>query len=121
MGIYASSGRSRNPFGFLATLVGLVGAVCSLVLWTYQLNPSSNVIRSFSARLGPGGLLGDRLSLVAVVCGALAIGMAIVFSMGGKMRASTGVAIALGVLAVSYPALSALKVVARPFSHGSIP
>lgn len=121
MGIYASSGRSRNPFGFLATLIGLVGAASSLVLWTYQLNPTSGLIRSFAARLGPGGLLGDRLSLVAVVCGALAIAVAIVFAMGGKMRASTGAAIALGVLALSYPALSALKVIARPFSHGSIP
>jgi hypothetical protein len=121
MGIYQSSGRTRNPVGIVSVIVGIGGAVASAVLWAYQYDPRGALVRSVASRLGPGLVLGDRLLFFAAICGALAVIMAIAGSMGGSSRGSAVVAIVLGVMALSYPVLTWLQVYTRPLLHHTLP
>lgn len=117
MGIYQSSGRTRNPLGAVAVLVGVVGAGSSAVLWAYQYSPSGPLVRSIASNLGPGIALGDSLVLLAAICGGLAVVMAIAGSLGGSMRGSSVLAVVFGVIALSYPVLTWFQVVSRPLLH----
>lgn len=121
MGIYHSSGHTRNPLGIVSVLVGAVGVGASVVLWAYQVDPAGPLVRSIASRLEAGVGLGDGLVLVAAICGAFAVVMAIAGSVGGSMRGSSVVAIVLGVLALSYPVLSWTRVFTRPFLHHGLP
>ena len=114
MGIYQSSGRSTNPLGFLSVLIGLFGAGASVVLWMYQSDPNGALIRSIASKLGPGFALGDDLVLVALICGAFTVGLAIVGAFGGTAKGSAVISIVLGVVALSYPVLTRLDVITRP-------
>ncbi len=120
MGIYQSSGRTRNPLGVVSVVVGIIGAAASAVLWAYQYDPRGSLVRSFASRFGPGLLLGDRLVFFAAICGAFAVIMAIAGSMGGSSRGSAVVSIVLGVMALSYPALTWLQVFTRPLLHHTL-
>jgi hypothetical protein len=117
MGIYQSSGRAANPLGVVSVLVGVAGAFASIVLWAFQYDPNGAFTRSLAAKLGYGFALGDGLTTTALVCGAAAVAMAIAGSLGGRMRGSGVVAIVLGVVALSYPVLTKLDIVARPLMH----
>jgi hypothetical protein len=117
MGIYQSSGHTRNPLGVVSVFVGIVGALISVVLWAYQYDPGGPFVRSVASRLGPGLALGDSMVLVAAICGGLAIAMAITGSVGGSTKGSSAIAIVLGVIALSYPLLSWFKVLSRPVLH----
>lgn len=121
MGIYQSSGRTRNPLGAVSVFVGTVGAVASVILWAYQYDPDGLLVRSFASRLGPGLASGDALVVFAAVFGGLAVVSAITVSVGGSTRASSVVAIVLGVVALSYPVLSWFKVFTRPLLHQDLP
>jgi hypothetical protein len=118
MGIYGSSGRTHNPLAVLALGVGAIGATCSLILWVYQANPDGDLIRTISDRLGSGALLGDRMTVIALVCGGIAVALAIVGSLGGRMGGSGVVAVLLGAIALSFPILSSVDVISRPLSRG---
>ena len=117
MGIYHSSGRTRDPLGGVAMLIGIAGAFASVVLWAYQLDPHGGFVHSIASRLGPGIALGDGLVLTAGICGGLAVIMAIAGSLGGSMRGSSVVAIVFGVIALSYPVLAWFQVISRPILH----
>lgn len=114
MGIYQSSGRTRNPLGVVAVLAGVVGAGASTLLWAYQYDPNGLLVRSIASKLGPGIALGDRLVLLAAICGAIAVVMAIAGSLGGSMRGSSVLATVFGVIALSYPVLTWFQVISRP-------
>jgi len=92
MGIYQSSGRTRNPLGALAVAVGMLGAGASVILWAYQYDPTGALVRSVASKLGPGLVLGDALVLFAAIFGAFAVLSAIALSVGGSPRASSVVA-----------------------------
>jgi hypothetical protein len=118
MGIYQSSGHTRNPLGSVAVLVGAVGALASVTLWAYQYDPHGPLVRSIASSLGPGFAFGDTLVVFAAVFGALAVISAIALSIGGTTRASSVVATLLGVIALSYPLLTWFRVFTRPlFKH----
>jgi len=117
MGIYQSSGHTRNPLGVVSVFVGIVGALISVVLWAYQYDPGGPFVRSVASRLGPGLALGDSMVLLAAICGGLAIAMAITGSVGGSTKGSSAMAIVFGVIALSYPLLSWFKVLSRPVLH----
>ncbi len=117
MGIYQSSGRTRNPLGGIAVFVGIAGAFASIVLWSYQVDPTGKLMRSVSSKLGPGIALGDGLMLVAGICGLVAVILAITGSFGGSMGASSVLAIVFGVVALSYPVLAWFQVISRPLTH----
>ena len=114
MGIYQSSGHTRNPLGTVSVVVGVVGALASAVLWAYHYDPGGPFVRSIASKLGPGLALGDGIVLLAAICGGLAIAMAIAGSIGGSTKGSSAIAIVFGVIALSYPVLSWLKVLSRP-------
>lgn len=121
MGIYQSSGRTRNPLGAVSVFVGIVGALASVILWAYQFDPNGPLVRSFAERLGPGLASGDALVLFAGIFGAIAVISAIAISVGGSTRASSVVAVVLGVIALSYPVLSWFKVFTRPLLRNNLP
>ncbi len=121
MGIYQSSGHTRNPLSAVSVLVGMVGAVASVILWAYQYDPGGPLARSFASRLGPGLASGDALVLFAAIFGALAVVSAIAISVSGSTRASSVVAIILGVVALSYPLLIWFKVFTRPLLRNGLP
>jgi hypothetical protein len=120
MGLYQSSGRTRDPLSVVCVLVGAIGAASSTILWAYQYDPGGALVRSFASRLGPGLGLGDGLILFAAICGVFAVAMAIAGSLGGSTRGASVVAIVLGVLALSYPVLTWLRVFTRPLMHHSL-
>jgi hypothetical protein len=121
MGIYQSSGHTRNPLGAVSVFVGIVGAAASAILWAYQYDPDGSLVRSVASRLGPGLASGDALVLFAAIFGALAVVSAIAVSVGGSTRASSVIAIVLGVVALSYPLLSWFKVFTRPLLRQGLP
>jgi hypothetical protein len=117
MGIYQSSGHTRNPLGVVSVFVGVVGALASAVLWAYHYDPGGPFVRSIASKLGPGLALGDGMVLLAAICGGLAITMAIAGSVGGSTKGSSAIAIVFGAIALSYPVLSWFKVLSRPVLH----
>ncbi|MGZ5301737.1 MAG: hypothetical protein ACXWEJ_07930 [Actinomycetota bacterium] len=121
MGIYQSSGRTRNPLGVVSVFVGIVGAAASVLLWAYRYDPEGSLVRSIASRLGPGFAFGDTLVLFAAIFGALAVISAIAVSVGGSTRASSVVATVLGVVALSYPVLIWFKVFTRPLIRHALP
>ena len=73
MGIYQSSGRTRNPLGALAVADGdarrrRVGGPVGL-----PVDPSGALVRSVASKLGPGFVLGDTLVLFATIFGIIAV------------------------------------------------
>src|SRR4249919_1934970 len=109
-GIYSSSGKTANPAGTIGVLVGVIGAAFSVILWFYHFNPTSTLLGSYSAELANGGQLADQLKLLALVLGAIAVVLGIVAGLGGRGGGSTAVfAILMGVVALSYPVLTAVN------------
>jgi hypothetical protein len=117
MGIYQSSGRTRDPLGGVAMLIGIAGAFASVILWAYQLDPQGALVHSVASKLGPGLAFGDGLVLTAAICGGVAVTMAIAGSLGGSMRGASAIAIVFGVIALSYPVLAWFQVISRPLLH----
>jgi hypothetical protein len=120
VGIYQSSGRTRNPLGAIAVAVGAVGAGASVILWAYQFDPSGALVRSVATKLGPGFVLGDTLILLAAIFGIIAVVSAIALSVGGNTRGTSVLAIILGVIALSYPVLQWFKVFTRPLLRNGL-
>jgi len=113
-GIYGSSGKTSNPAGTVGVLVGVIGAAFSVILWFYHFNPSSTLLGSYSQELASGGQLADQLRLLALVLGAIAVVLGIVAGLGGRGGGSTAVfAILMGVVALSYPVLTAVNMISR--------
>lgn len=117
MGIYESSGRTHDPLGIVALGAGAVSAASGLIMWAYQLDPNGALVRSVSARLGAGALLGDRLVMIDLIAGAAAVGLAVIASMGGRAKGTAVAALVLGVIGLSYPILSSLDVIRRPLEN----
>jgi len=120
VGIYQSSGRTHDPLGAIAIVVGIVGAGASVILWAYQFDPRGALVRSVASKLGPGFVLGDTLVLFAAIFGTIAVVSAIALSVGGNTRATSVLAIVLGVIALSYPVLQWFKVFTRPLLRNGL-
>ena len=110
--IYGSSGSKANPMTFVAVLVGLVGAACSAILWLHRISPDSTFIVSITSRLASNAVLGDRLEVVALAAGIIAIFIGLLSVIGGsKGGAGVVVAVTLGLAAISYPVLVSLNLI----------
>jgi hypothetical protein len=107
-GIYASSGHHANPMSVMAVVVGMLGAVASVTLWLARYNPDGPVVRWVTTTLE--GVTPEQLALLAATLGTMAILAAILVSFGGFGGFAPSLAIALGVVALSYPVLSYLNV-----------
>jgi hypothetical protein len=113
MPLFGSSGRVSNPLANLGVLLGVAGALCSAVLWLYHYQPDSTLLGSYSGRVATGGELHDEVVVLAAVCGAAAVAIGIVTSMGGRGSALSVFSVVMGVVALSYPVLTWLDVVKR--------
>lgn len=112
--IYGSSGSKANPMTFVAVLVGLAGAACSAILWLHQISPDSAFLGSITSHLTSSAVLGDRLEVVALAAGVIAILIGLLSVIGGsKGGAGVVVAVLLGVGALSYPVLVSLNIVGK--------
>ena len=109
-GIFGSSGTKANPMTVVGVVVGLVGAGCSAILWLHRISPDSRFIVSVTSRLTSNSVLGDRLEVVALAAGIIAILIGVVSAIGGR-KAGSGVVVAvvLGLGALSYPVLVSLN------------
>jgi hypothetical protein len=110
-GIFSSSGKTANPAGTVGSLVGVIGAVFSAILWLYHFNPDSTLIGKYSQQLAAGGQLADQMRLLAIVFGAIAVVLGIVAGLGGRGNGTSVASILLGIVALSYPVLTALNLV----------
>ena len=112
-GMFGSSGKTSNPMGTVGTLVGVIGAAFSVILWIYRFNPDSSLLGSYSIQITNNGPMADQLSTLALVFGLIAVIMGIAGGLGGRGTTSTIASILLGVVALSYPVLNALHLVER--------
>jgi hypothetical protein len=115
MGIYESSHRSyTDPLGVVALLTGIAGAALSIALWVVRFQPDTPMLGSFGVQLTSDAQFADQVALLAAVLGALALLLGMMSSSGGRARLSTSLSIVLGLVAVSYPVLSALNIITAP-------
>jgi hypothetical protein len=110
-GIFGSSGKTANPAGTIGSLVGVIGAAFSAILWLYHFNPDNTLLGKYSQQIAAGGQLADQLGLLAFWFGAIAVVLGIIAGLGGKGGGSSVLSILLGIAAMSYPVLTALDVV----------
>ena len=109
--MFGSSGKTSNPMGTVGTLVGVLGAAFSTILWIYQFNPDSSLLGTYSIQITNGGPMASQLSTLALVFGLIAVVLGIAGGLGGRGTGSTIASILLGVVALSYPVLNALHLV----------
>jgi hypothetical protein len=110
-GIFGSSGKTANPAGTIGSLVGVIGAVFSALLWLYHFNPDSTLLGKYSTQMAAGGQMADQLGLLAFWFGAIAVVLGIIAGLGGRGGSTSVMSILLGIAAMSYPVLTALDVV----------
>jgi len=110
MGIYGSSGRSANPLGGIGVLTGGIGAAFSVILWIHHFNPDTTMLGQYSSQIVYGAL-GDQLLLLAGVFGLMGVIAGIAGGLGGNGSSTTVAALLLGIVGLSYPALSYLNLV----------
>jgi hypothetical protein len=110
-GIFGSSGKTANPAGTVGSLVGVIGAAFSAILWLYHFNPDSTLLGKYSQQLAAGGQMADQLGLLAFWFGAIAVVLGIIAGLGGKGSGTSVTSILLGIAAMSYPVLTALNLV----------
>jgi len=114
MGIYGSSGKTTNPMGGLAVVVGGIGAAISVALWIYYFNPSTAFLGEFGARIATGDLA-DSMPALAFAFGTIGVVGGISGGLGGRGSGTTVAALLLGIVAVSYPVLNWLQVTTSGF------
>ncbi len=115
MGIYESSGRSyADPISGVALLTGLAGAALSAALWLARFQPGTDLLGAYGARLAAGGPFADQVAILAAVLGGMALLLGLMSTTGGRARLSTSFAIVAGIVAISYPVLTALNVITGP-------
>jgi len=110
--VFGSSGKTSNPLGSLGVLTGLIGAAFSVVLWIHYYQPATTILGTYSAQIH-GGVLGDQMGTLAAVFGAMAVIAGIGGGLGGRGNSTTVASLLLGLVALSYPVLTALNVVER--------
>ncbi len=116
MGVLGSTGRRADPLSAIAIVTGVAGAVCSGILWIYQVNPGTRLLgERYSAQIAGGGPLASQLQLLALMLGTVAIVAAIFSAFTGGGGAAFG--IVFGVIALSYPVLTYLNVVSSPLRN----
>lgn len=114
----ATTARPSNPLGMLAPVCGVAGAVITGVLWLYQRRPASPLLGDYGYEIAYGGQLREDLILLAGLLGVVAIGAAILSSLGGPAKTSAIAAIVLGALALTFPVLTWLDEVQAPLPPG---
>jgi hypothetical protein len=106
--------RPSNPLGVLAPVSGAVGALITLGLWLVQLRPGSSLLGEYGEEIAAGGQLREDLIVLAGLLGVVAIGSALLSSLGGPAKTSAIVGILLGAVALTYPVMAWLDAIQAP-------
>src|SRR5262249_12610082 len=101
-GIFGSSGKTANPAGTIGSLVGVIGAAFSAILWLYHFTPDSTLLGKYSTQMATGGQMADQLGLLAFWFGAIAVVLGIIAGLGGRGGSTSVMSILLGIAAMSY-------------------
>jgi hypothetical protein len=110
--------RRTNPIGIVSIVTGIAGALCSAILWIYQIEPSSQILGTYSAQLAAGGMLAGQLTSLAAVLGLMAVITSMMASSGWEGGGGYFIGLILGIVGLSYPLLSWLNVVSAPLKPG---
>ncbi len=110
--------RRTNPIGVVSIVTGIAGALCSGVLWVYQIEPGSQILGKYSAQLAAGGILSDQVTSLAAVLGMMALITSIMASSGWEGGGAYFIGLVLGLVALSYPVVSWLNIVSEPLKPG---
>ncbi len=102
--------------GLAPALVGIIGALASVMLWLRQVTPNGPVTRFLAEHVLAGAQNWDGLIVVATIAGGIVLLMAILSSIGSRAGAVVG--FVLAVIALSYPFAYLAQLVARPFTSG---
>jgi hypothetical protein len=115
--VFRSHPRTSDPLALMAVVAGTVGALCSGLLWLYQLQPGSSLMGAYAYELSHGGPLWSNLVNLAWILGGGAI-IASVLGLLGTHRVRPVVVggLLLGTIALSYPVCAMLNLVDAPFS-----
>lgn len=99
----------------VTAVTGAAGAVCSLVLWLYQSQPSNGLLGSFAWEVAHGGPLRTNLIQLALVLGIVALTAGLLSSLGSRQAPlSVPIGLVLGLVALSYPVMAMLHIVGTP-------
>ena len=81
-----------------------------------RFQPQTHMLGSYGSQLAESASFADQIAVLAAVLGVMALLLGILSSSGGRGRFSTSIAIVLGLVAISYPVLTALNVVTGPLT-----
>jgi integral membrane sensor domain MASE1 len=103
-----SAGKTSNPLAPIGVLTGAIGSAFSVILWVHHFQPETAILGQYSSQIVYGNL-GDQLQLLAALFGLMGIIAGIAGGLGGNGTAGTVASLLLGIVGVSYPALSYLN------------
>lgn len=113
---FRSHPRTSDPLAVIAVVTGTVGALCSGLLWLYQLHPESSLLGSYSYEMAQGGPLRTNILNLAMILGAAAIVASLLGLLGTRrVRGVVTGGVLLGAFALSYPVCAMLNLVDAPF------
>ncbi len=113
--IYGKHERTADPLAVVTVVAGALGSLASLVLWSYQLTPSSQLLGGYSFELAHGGQFRSDLMMAALGFGVAALLAGLMSTLGARrIRLATWVGLILGGFAISYPLLALMGVVDAP-------
>jgi hypothetical protein len=114
---FRSHPRTSDPLAVIAVVAGTVGALCSGLLWLYQLQPGSSLMGAYAYELAHGGPLRTNLVTLALVLGGAAIVASLLGLLGThRVRRVVVGGMLLGAIALSYPVCAMLNLVDAPLS-----
>jgi hypothetical protein len=113
--VYGKHERTADPLAVVTVAAGVIGALASLVLWSYQWTPSSQLLGEYSFEVSHGGQFRSDLMMTALALGLTAILSGLMSTLGARrIRLATWVGLILGGFAVSYPLLALAGAVDAP-------
>lgn len=113
--VYGNHQRTADPLAVVTVVAGALGSLASLVLWSYQWSPDSQMLGTYSFELAHGGQFRTDLMMVALALGITAIVAGLMSTLGARrIRLATWTGLILGGVAISYPVLALLGVVDAP-------
>ena len=112
---YRTSRRPTDLMGVVTAVTGLLGSLCSLVLWLYQMRSANSLLGAYAYEIAHGGPVRTDLIQLAFVLGVVAVAGALLSGLGSRrVPATFPIGLLLGALALSYPVLAMLGVVNVP-------
>lgn len=112
---FRSHPRTSDPLAVAAIVTGTVGALCSIVLWLYQLRPGNTLLGPYAYELARGGPLRTNLVSLALVLGGVAVVASLLGVLGARrVRSVVTGGLFLGAIALSYPICAMFNLVDAP-------